>query len=1164
MSGIGAAASRWRRVVAVTACALASAALALLSFVGPASARIPTIGPAVPELTSLANDAVRLLNMHLSPAYTLPIDIGWETDALGGDTTPADTNPITAPVRGCQIAVNEAVFKTLTKGNADWEKEIITHEVFHCYEAQLEGDAYARIAATEGWVQEGLARWVDIQLFPSNPIARALVTLKQYFASSTVPLFGRRYDGVGFWGHLQDVSDDLWARIPSILDKAPSGSQATVDVALSGISDEKFFDTWGSSAANLLEGGAPWTARSPDPGAHFSAPAHTIKPAGPNSPVSVALEPYSTDQLHITMPAAPTGDIETVRIDLGGAYGRFGTRDNYTDSELEKLTFCGGPSGCKPTGTPGGGCGAGEVSVPPPSLKPLPSDAMLGVAAAAARVTVTIRYAAVSAQKSTGGGGGCVPAPNSPGSTNGTAGSGGDPHLIDFDGAAFDFQAAGEFTLLKSTRDNLEIQVRQQPFPGSHTVSVNTAVAIRVGGSVVELDPTRAGVSALVDRRPLHGDHASLGGGGTLSLVRQAPTLPKGTTVASACKTLGAETKSLCEKIVQSLLTGSTGAKIHWADGTTVEVWNSLTGPAEASEGGVLGLQVKVAHSRLRHLSGLLGNADVPADQEFHSRSGKSFQAFDILDGDSGPPAQAKIIYGEFGASWRISQRQSLFTYAHGKSTKSYAIAGYPQQPFIPTHTPPSQQKTAAAECHTARVTDAPVLHDCEYDVLATRNTAFVEGAAQLQPVATSYPTKPTKPTKPAKPTKPHTLHPIDLGSGSGQPEVAYDPASGDTYTVWIDDSGSSIDECAVTAAAQSCNGGAGPYRLGDPLAGSGTYFATQVLVAAGGAVVVVAEVEGASAAVGDEGEGIVAWSSPGGGSAFATATQGIANAGRLLAPTSGTGDAPSGGAISLDGTDIGVYGDRSPFGNGFTDFSVTTPATGKTPVVDATGSFGDQLETTASQIASIPDPAAPGSYIVVVVGGDATAPAGCPAGSSGTGFGVATGTPAALRTQAAWSSRYFQPIACNARTPVLAGGGPGGGSIGLLEDEGAGLSGSGSEGVYFRAFDATSDTFGAPLLLSDETTHTVNGATALAIASDKSGGMYAIWLDHRGHVLDYSANGGAAWAAPAAIGLNSDASGAVVAGTGKGNSEIAYTENPGSGSREYLAPVSYSQLAGG
>ena len=60
------------------------------------------------------------------------------------------------------------------------------------------------------------------------------------------------------------------------------------------------------------------------------------------------------------------------------------------------------------------------------------------------------------------------------------AGSDGDPHLYTFDRRFYSFQAVGEFVLVKG--DGMEIQVRQQPFEDSTTVSVNTAVAVSVAG----------------------------------------------------------------------------------------------------------------------------------------------------------------------------------------------------------------------------------------------------------------------------------------------------------------------------------------------------------------------------------------------------------------------------------------------------------------------------------------------------------------------------------------------------------------------------------------------------------------------------------------------------------------------------------------------------------
>ncbi len=113
-------------------------------------------------------------------------------------------------------------------------------------------------------------------------------------------------------------------------------------------------------------------------------------------------------------------------------------------------------------------------------------------------------------------------------------------------------------------------------------------------------------------------------------------------------------------------------------------IYNSLAESALSHTGGAIGLEVKVAHSRLRHLTGLLGNADVPTGQEFRGRDGTSYNAVDILNGDTGTPSQAKILYGEFGASWRITQHQSLFSYPRRKSTKSYTNAELPRPRIHP------------------------------------------------------------------------------------------------------------------------------------------------------------------------------------------------------------------------------------------------------------------------------------------------------------------------------------------------------------------------------------------------------------------------------------------------------------------------------------------------
>jgi hypothetical protein len=326
---------------------------------------------------------------------------------------------------------------------------------------------------------------------------------------------------------------------------------------------------------------------------------------------------------------------------------------------------------------------------------------------------------------------------------------------------------------------------------------------------------------------------------------------------------------------------------------------------------------------------------------------------------------------------------------------------------------------------------------------------------------------------------------------------------------------------------------------------------------------VVLADVQGGSVAAdypGYTGSGVVAWSSSAGGATFGSSSQGIANGGELLA--AGRGETPAGGAIALDGTDLGVYGDE--VGSAFTDFSLSAPAPRPAPVPDHTGAYVSQSEDPGDQLASVPQPNAPGQYLVVVVGDAIGAPSGCPTSETeSTGDGVGVGTPAALQTQMAWGSEYFKPISCNASEPVLTGGGPTGGTIGVLEDEGTGINGSGSDGIYYRRFDTASAGFGAPALVSTETNLTTYGATSLSVSQDGGGGVYAIWLDKRGSMVGYSSNDGTSWQAPITLPIPSSAGSVVVAGVAGSSAELAYVASNGAQDREYLMPLSYSQVAG-
>ncbi len=547
------------------------------------------------------------------------------------------------------------------KGPA-FEALTMAHELFHCFQFDLRGtDTWKAMPL---WVQEGTADWAATTIVPS-PFAldNDFLELGKYFGHPRQSLFDRAYDASGFWGHLQDVSGDLWSVLPNVI-RANDDRAAFV---AAGADDGAVLNTWASSYLRNDAGGEPWEMHSPmvPPDSNQddldSIATPVLQLSGPGK---VWAHPYTVANYHFA--SMPAGE-PLMHVGLHG-YGRLSMIHNYT--HLSDAWFCVDPEGCK--------CPPNTIDELPNS-QPLETDAYLAVTGDpddpdGTEGTITFHKLDEF----------CVKETPPPYHNYGNGGSGGDPHVTTFDGAFYDFQAAGEFTLMKSTSDDLQVQVRQKPaIFGEFRIAFITAVAVRDGGATIEED---TGGQVYLDKRRFSFAFARLPGGGSLTRFGSGQV---------------------------------GGLSVRWPDGTYVEIY----------PGSGIGMDVVVhaARDRRGRLRGLLGPYLGNSRNEYIGRNGVDYRAGGQFD-----QLPFGVLYGQYGNSWRITQKQSLFRYARGKSTRSYTRLNYPPRATTLAGLPKAARARAKRVCEAAGIRLRTVLLDCELDVGVTNDDAYVSGDQNL------------------------------------------------------------------------------------------------------------------------------------------------------------------------------------------------------------------------------------------------------------------------------------------------------------------------------------------------------------------------------------------------------------------------------------------------
>ncbi|HSA50693.1 MAG TPA: hypothetical protein VLH10_11380, partial [Yinghuangia sp.] len=469
----------------------------------------------------------------------VPVSVNLAVCRTEGQFTPSPGGPGNPTVAASAIGWNDATgpqcrvvvypkFRASSTTDA-LRDELVVHELTHCAQGIIVNDP-AAFGAMPGWVAEGLADWAAGKLtghYSSPGIWQLYLTRKD-------PLLTHlSYSAMGFWWELDYRGVDVWSTSRAAIAASAKGAvrmdQAAFAAAL-GARRQQVLEGWPASFLRDLARELAWDVN----GVGITGDKVKLNPpllvASSQQTVPVSAPAFNPNLTPLDISA------EVLRLapgQGGSVFGRFGpgTHGDYPLSAHMGDIFCTLGTKCEcPKDTPGAGTvferidpGRGFVAVSGGE-----TDASLGLTGQTLRSFCgdPKNKPAPPRPPGSGGGGGSGRHCLGPCADGPRGGSNGDPHLTTFDGLYYDFQAAGEFTLVASTDDSLRVQARQVPYPGAADVSVNAAVAADVAGDRVtfSLDPQRGVTTVRLGGRPLTpGTETPLPGGGTLTRTGTGP-----------------------------------------------------------------------------------------------------------------------------------------------------------------------------------------------------------------------------------------------------------------------------------------------------------------------------------------------------------------------------------------------------------------------------------------------------------------------------------------------------------------------------------------------------------------------------------------------------------------------------------------------------------------
>ncbi|MBF2020496.1 MAG: VWD domain-containing protein [Hydrococcus sp. C42_A2020_068] len=290
----------------------------------------------------------------------------------------------------------------------------------------------------------------------------------------------------------------------------------------------------------------------------------------------------------------------------------------------------------------------------------------------------------------------------------------GEPHLTTFDGVGYDFQGAGDFTLVESLDGDFNVQVRYVQIDDNVTVA--SAVATEVDGQSVVIDsegiefvdaegnPVEEGGIPQVTRLV-----SGFGEEATVTIGGEAANIPSGASI----------------EVGNSRIYRSSGERytiVYAGEDGVVNDGDDQLVVDYLRPGTINTVDVYLGDEKQGQITGLLGNLDGNPDNDVALRDGTVLPR----------PLEFDRLYGDYRDDYRVTNiEESLFTYEPGQNPDTYYNPNFPEEPYTYADLSPALKAIGdAAALDAGYEPETYAFESAAFDFAVTRDPGFLEGSA--------------------------------------------------------------------------------------------------------------------------------------------------------------------------------------------------------------------------------------------------------------------------------------------------------------------------------------------------------------------------------------------------------------------------------------------------